>query len=512
MADIPYRLVASAARVRGLRKSAHDPYDGDSVTVDDVHVELVQRGAEAAGAARTLRTGDGSQAFSVGLTSDGRVQSIEYKRVGAGPAVVTAAAKLVGFIASTALSAVRLGALAGEAKEAGDGDQVIAEPRKDWAAAHPEAAALLASNKSLAKAAAEKLAEVRTELLTASDLPVMRNLAARERAISEVVDDARAEVARLEALYIAWRESQRTSSTATIECTVDIANISSRQANQPATTPPTPPVAGDAHYQLWADFNVILEVVDPRRANDQPARHAPERGSVEDEARLVRWRVPRAVELWVWKKDPGGSVVLVTRTPIRIADERSDTHAMELRASAFGEHGGAWTFDDDGAPTAIKTDDKSTAGALADALSSLPETLVGAVEQGKKLNEAVAGIQDAAAEREKAAAERELATAKARIDLLGVNATAHDMAAVARAEQAVKLRTATRATSPSADMLDDLKAQLELQKTRDDLAAQRRTAQIEGDLAATKAEVARLEQEVLAAKARWNIEHPDKAE
>jgi len=84
------------------------------------------------------------------------------------------------------------------------------------------------------------------------------------------------------------------------------------------------------------------------------------------------------------------------------------------------------------------------AGALADALGSVPEQLVGAVDQAKKLTDSINGIQDAAAEREKAAAERDLATAKARIELLGLNATEEDAAALARAEQAVKLRTATR--------------------------------------------------------------------
>ena len=185
---------------------------------------------------------------------------------------------------------------------------------------------------------------------------------------------------------------------------------------------------------------------------------------------------------------------------------------MELRAGAFGEHGGTWTFGDEGAPTAITTSDKSMAGALADALGSVPEQLVGAVDQAKKLTDSINGIQDAAAEREKAAAERDLATAKARIELLGLNATEEDAAALARAEQAVKLRTATRSLAPGADALEDLKAELDRVKTQNDLDAARRTATLENQLVDVRAEVARLEQEVLIAKAKYDKRNPDKGD
>ena len=102
---------------------------------------------------------------------------------------------------------------------------------------------------------------------------------------------------------------------------------------------------------------------------------------------------------------------------------------MSLRSGGFGD-GGKWTFGDDGAPIGITTSDKSMAGAVADALGAAPEQLAWAVDHAKKLTDTLNGIQDAAAEREKAAAERDLATAKARLELLGVNATAEDAAAV----------------------------------------------------------------------------------
>jgi len=105
-----------------------------------------------------------------------------------------------------------------------------------------------------------------------------------------------------------------------------------------------------------------------------------------------------------------------------------------------------------------------------------------------------------------------LATAKARIELLGLNATEEDAAALARAEQAVKLRTATRSLAPGADALEDLKAELDRVKTQNDLDAARRTATLENQLVDVRAEVARLEQEVLIAKAKYDKRNPDKGD
>ncbi|WP_436497140.1 hypothetical protein [Actinokineospora sp. HUAS TT18] len=504
VSEVPYRMVESRIRVRGTVVTTSDPYVGESRAVEDVHVEVVHRGTYD-GPGRRVRTNVGTQDISVQVTPDERLQSLEYKWTGAGPAVVAATAKLVGFIVSTGvtlLSAASGGVLAGQQ------DGSPPDPLEDWAVAHPDAAALLAQNTSLAKQAAEKLVELRCQLLTAGSTAQSRDLVARSRAVEAAVEAARAEVARLTALRTAWLAAQRTSHSSELECVVALDQLPLRAPDSPLSAVPTPPTAGSPGHQLWTDFGVLLEVVDPKRVDDAKAQHTPAMGGAEQESRMVRWRAPRPVELWVWRRTPSGSVVLVTRTPIQIADKRCDTRAMELHASSFGEHGGAWTFNDDGSPASIKVNDKSKAAALANALSAAPDALVGGVKQAKELTDTFAAIQDAPAERRKAAAERDLAAAKARVELLGVNATADDVAALARAEHAVKLRTASRAVSPAADALDDLKLELEQLTTQNGIATQRQSAMLAGELADIRAEVARLEQEVLIAKAKWDIEHP----
>lgn len=510
VSEIPYRLVESKVRVRGTLVTSKDPYDGDSSAVEDVHIEMLQTGGDD-DATRRLRTGSGTLDVSVSVTADGRLQTVEYKQVGSGSAVMSAGVKLVGFIAGAVISAAaalgRVGALAGEGEPPPPKPR---DPREDWGKAQPGTADLLQQNKRLALAAALKLAELRTELVASSDLVNARAISARAQVLSAALDAARAEVGRLEGLYLTWRSSQTSKHSASLECVVEFDKIPVRLAGADLAQPPQAPGKEALGHELWRDFRLILEVTDARRSDDVVASHSPAISNADDEARIVRWRVPRDAELWVWSQpDLASAVALQTRSPVRVSDHRSDSTGMTLREGTFGEHGGAWVFNEDGSPLSVRTNDKSGVAALADAIGAVPEQLAGAVEQAKKLTDTIYGIQDAAAEREKAAAERDLATAKARVELLGVNATAEDAAAVGRAEQAVKLRTATRSLSPATDALDDLKAELERAKTQNDLDSARRSAQVETELEGLKAQVARLEQEALMAKARYKTEHPE---
>ena len=510
VSEIHYSLVQSTVRVRGRVETTVDEYDGTSEDVQDIHVELVQRGDD--GARRSLRTGVGTQNLSVAVTPDSRLASVENKHVGAAPGVVTAGVKLIGFIGGTVLSA--LSGRPGRPAEQRDPDKdppppPPRDPRADWAAANEEAAAQLAANKTLASTAATQLAVVRTEIVDAHWLTV-RELQVRATAIAGVLQSARAEIARIEGLYSAWRSGQKTTRSATVECYAALEDIPLRPANSPASTPPGLPPTDGPLAQLWSDFKVQLELVDARRESKAKPTTSPALG--DRESHFVRWRVPRQIELWVWSgtgevEDGVEQVGLVTRTPVVISDALCNVLGMELKEGSFGEHGGAWIFNDNGSPASIKTSDKSAMGAFADALAGAPESLVGAVEQAKKLNDTIGGIQDARVVRDQVAAERELAIAKAHVETLGVNATAADVADLARAEHAVKLRTAQRAISPEADSIDDLKRQLDRTTTEGQLEAARRANALETELAEIKAQLARVQQDVLLARKEGQLEN-----
>lgn len=503
--EIPYWLVVSRLRIRGTLSTTVDHFDGDSSSVQDVHVEMVQQGDFST--TQKLRTGAGTQEVQVTLTADGRLQSVQHQCAGAGPSVVSAGARLIGFIGGAAVKALGGGGLAGESDAP---PPKAPDPREKWKEDHQDTAKLLAAYVTLAKEAANKLVELQQLLVTAPDLATARLLTARVAGVSSTLQAARAEVSRIEALYATWRTNQATTHTAALESLIDLDQIEIRPPAKGVADPPKAPQKGSLGYELWRDFRLILQVVDARRSTEAgtPAVVPPEG---DRENTIVRWRVPRMIELWVWS-DPAdrSGITLITRAPVTVVDKKSDKYGMSLRSSSFGEHGGRWMFGDDGAPIAITTNDKSMAGALADAIGAAPEQLMGAVEQAKKLTDTINGIQDAAAEREKVAAERDLAAVKARIELLGLNATEADVGALARAEQAVKLRTATRAIAPGANVLEDLKDELDRAKTQNDLDAARRSATIEGQLVDLRAEVARLEQEVLIAKANYQKLNPDK--
>ena len=438
--------------------------------------------------------------FKVNLTPDGRLESIDYKATGMGSAVVTAGAKLLALIASVARAVV--GAAAASAP--GTHEHTKPSARERWKTERADQALQLEKNQALAAEASGKLLDVRRQIVREDGLTKVKNLLVREQALVTIWNAAVAEIARLEDLYRLWAESKRTSSTAMVEYLLDLEDVPRRVEEQDPDLTKLSGRAGD----LWESVCVLIQVVDgPGTPSSATSNDAD-----ADPTSSVRWRISRAVELLVWKKADDGTATLVNRSPARIVDGRSELRQMELKSSMFGEHGGTWTFNADGLPAAIGLQSESGVGAFANALSGVPAALVESAEQGKKLVDAWYGLGDAAAEREKAAAERELAAAKARLELVGLHATREDFAALQRAEQAVKLRTANRALSPESEALENLKRRLELATTEVSLQGQRRTALIEMDVAELKSELARVEAEAKLAKAAHDRDHPGSAE
>lgn len=493
--SIPYWLAVTRVRLSATRITETTEF-GSSTKVQDVHVEAINEGDTSSGLA--LRTGVGTSDFTVALSADGRLQSVQYKHTGAAPTVIGGTVKLLGFLASTAAAAVgRRGGLSAEASPVDAA----------WERDHPEAVQLLAKYEELAETAANQLVSLRSELVAATDPASIRTLSVRIDATTRALKEARAEISRLKGLRANWLEAQTTTDTATIERLVSLETIPTRPAGA-LDKKPAVPAEGEPGFELYRDFCIILQIVDSSR--DHKAKHAAA-GHGELPPNEVTWRTPRSVELWVWSvREHKTEAHLISRARTRIVDNRCEAHSMTLRAGALGEHGGTWAFGDDGAPTGITTSDKSSVAALFDALGAAPEQVAGALEQAKKATDSWNGVMDADAERAKSAAERDLAAAKARVERLGVNATAADAAAVAKAEQDVKWRTARRSTTAAADTVDDLKEELDRVKTQNDLDTANRTAVVEDGLVDVKAEVARLQQDVLIAKALYEQANPDK--
>lgn len=493
---LDHHLAVSRVEVTGTLRTVSTLGDTRS-SAENVTVALAHVADPTA--AHTLQIGRGTQDLAIELTADGRLRSLTYERVGAGPAVVSAGARVIGFLGSVALRFARGAIASGEVTP-------DAEPPA-WAGED-----LLERTKAQADRAEARLEALR-ELVLQADTPARaRELDALVRTVSTTLDATRADIARLGTIKAAWLDDQRQERTASLIAAVFLDDVSSREPGRPISEAPEPPTEGRA-LTLWEDFRLVLEIVDPRRDLPPASASGTDRDHQPDLDRTVLWRVPREAELWVWR---AGSVEgkedvldLVSRTPVRIVDSLSEVAGLELRDGAFGEHGLALTFAEDGSTLSVTTSEKGAASAVANALGAVPGELGGAVAQAQEVIKGIDAIRDTDRVRAQAALDRELAMARSRNELLGLHATEGQAASLARLQQRVSLEAARRTLSPEAGELLALQDELAAATARNSVDAARRTGALETDLADVRAEVARLEAEVARARARWEIEHPD---
>lgn len=429
MVQFTYRLAETVVRVSAVATQVDDPYGEtpESRTLDDVSVELLHAAQPTARVDIDVR-GQGDQSIQAAFTADGRLTSVTYAYKGPGAAIIGGAVKVVAFVGSLLVPSLSGALSSRDLDPPGWGK---------WASEHVAEAKLKSDYVTIADAAAAELASIRTTTVTAP-ADELSALVARERAVRRVLDDARDEIARVDARFRAWRDAQRSVSTAPIAASDRVQNLPRRTSETfEAPTPPGPGVPGHA---LWRDFGVYIEV-------DDPAGGAVEvRADPDEDAarRTILWRMPRTVTLWIWKRGPDEKPRLVSVAPHRIVDRASPLQRMELSAQAFGATGAALTFHEDGTPATLSQNAESAWAAAFSALGDTPAGIAGAVESAKKVVDAATALGSVDAERDRAAAARELEVAKNRLELAGVHATDEDFAALKAAEQALALATARR--------------------------------------------------------------------
>ena len=500
MSEITYAYAETVMRVSARSVAVTDPFKADPgphTTVEGLEVELATVADNNDTVTVELLRGD--RELSAKRTPDGRLQSIEYNSVGVGTRVVTGLAKIVAFVGSLVLAVGGRAAGGEESPAPRDADA-------EWARDHKQDADLLTKYKKVHIDASGKLHELREQVITANGTTQLRVLAVQTAAVERVMKQAADEVARIVQLKAAWIEGERTRVESALQTVVRFANIAKRTATD--TSAPTPPTDGPAGG-LWRDFGLILE---ERPASEQTARPTMSGGKTvkpvdlpsHDDGTEVLWRVPRETELWVWKQgetehdDP----VLVSREILWVSDHECKTEGFRLTTSVFGDHGGSLTFGDDGRPISVQHKQQSTFGSVIEALAAMPEAISGGVASAKTTADNLSGLRDFQATRALAEAERKVSLANKKLALAGIEATAEDYAAVAEAEQAVKLQTARKALAPSSpDALADLKRELDTVTTKNALAAERRVSELDIDMADLRSEIARLELEIKRTRA-----------
>lgn len=499
MATYTYFLARSALKISGTRTVVTDGLHLElpQTSVDGLSVELVQIADRTREVIAEIAHGD--RDFDLSITADGRLQALTYKSVGAGTAVVSGAAKFIGWLGSIALAVAGRAAppaIGTHARELWNNDiaSKVKNARALWNEANTALEKRRADYAKVAADASAKLLVLRESLVTAGTVEI-RELEVKIRSLETVQKDAAAEVARIEKIYLDWRAAQRETVQSKIEERVLVNSLPSRTS--PGFVPPTvPKESDDPGWDLWDSYGIYLET----------AERAVAPAVVDDGSALstnqVHWREPREVELWVWKR-AGETMELVSTEIIRINDDFCRIRALELNTKLFGTNGGSITFNEDGSPSKVTMNEESPISSILKSLGAVADDVGSGVTAAKGLVDNVINIRDAQADRDKAAAERDLAEAKARLELKGVEATADDYADLQRAEQAVKLKTANTALAPSAapSSLEVLKTELDRVRTQNSLDAARREAATESSLADVKLEVARLQAEVARVEA-----------
>lgn len=498
METIDYYLAESYVIVSGSIKHERDAATNEEKTEADATVAVGMRGDETDKRPILFGKDGADDDFTVVLTSDQRLSSVQYKSVGIGGRLIGTTATIVGFVGGLARSVVRMGTAPEKRKTPEEA------ARAKWDGDHPREAGLLGKYKAIAERAADGIVAAHEDSVTATTPAVQATALARVRRLEQSLIDSRREIERIEALYRAWRAQQVTTRSELFTYNLSIAELARDPNNQPGN-PTTPNISelGEKARKIWTDLGVIVQVGAPDGRMQPPRRDTPEYKESE-EHRRIRWRIPRPVRMSIWRLGEENECVLERTFPSLIVDEQCDTAAMTLESNVFGEQSAEIEFSESGIPTKFVHGEKGPLGSFADALKDVPSTLVAGLQAAKDTTSSLTTLADANEERELAGLKRRVERAQQELERKGLDATAEQFAELKRLEQQVAIGDAQGKLAPPSE-LDALKSQLELVQTRSSLHAAERTEALDSELADIRAEVARLEERVRKSEAKQKL-------
>ena len=472
---------------------------GSAVTT----VVLATRGDEGGGLQTVELDGGSDTDFTVELTPDRRLTSVTYKSVGVGSRLVAAATTL---IATAAGIAVRVGsgatgstrfATATESEELTAGRRTAEERiQAEWRRKNRVLASHRSKYRELLATTRKKLLAAREALVEAADAQQMADAPARIHRLTAVEAAAQAEIDKVDTLYRTWRDSFVSRRKVNKSFTISMAALPKHVPN----SVPNPETLSDAAMAAWKELGVIVELGLP---DGYANAVKPNRPVEADPRSRVYWRLPRPARIWVWQRGDDDAPVLLRTQHALIVDDYSDTRNMQLSERVFGEEGGALLFDGSGMATKISRNAKSALGAFADAVGAVPGSIATALDSVTKADASLTALADADATRAVEGLKREVERRTQKLELDGLDATAEDFAELKRLKQQLELTTTREALAPpTTSELARLQNELALERARRDLEATSRQRALDGELAATQAEVARLAAELRLADLR----------
>lgn len=312
-----------------------------------------------------------------------------------------------------------------------------------FAVASPDVYSMRVRYAQLEEGLQAEVADALDQLSDSDETTDRYEISERLRSAQVALGVARAESAKLDTVFNAWRATTITTRTETYEILMTLDELRRSGARIGPDDRPAfgaggkrSPAAGKAR-RLWRDLGIVV-VLEERKGEEHPA----------DEPSLhnkITVRSPRRVTLSLFKKDEASvaaklpfdkaKAVLIESKPHLVMDGLCDLQTITFRKSILAKRTGSFTFSALGTLTGFSTTRTASAAALADTAQALPGTAAAGLEQAKKLSDDASALRNRSIDARLAELKNEVAIKQQEISLAGLHATEAQAAELERLKQ-----------------------------------------------------------------------------
>jgi len=468
--------------------------------------------ADSSHGSRTLRPPEGGDSsVTYDWSDDQRLLGLAFNSIGVGSKVMGAGVKVLAMVVGAAVRfapgrsmATAATSLAGGASQQPPDEDAV---RKAWDSrkGNSKAATHRSEHQVIAEKATDALTAVRKDMVAAVDPVIMGRLERRLQYLSRALEDAKAEVSKVDALYAAWCAGRLKKYPQHVTFTLAIDELPVH--SDPASYTPAWSRAwekgspkGALVEHIWETLGTVVEIgpISPQLPY-QPNSSGMVEGKLDEQS--IHWREPRLARLWIWRRDSNDRQVLEQVSDVLVTDRFSKSSSLKLEGRRFGERAAEIALNEWGAPKKLVVGDKSAVGAVADAISSAPEQFTAGLDAASKSSSALGDLSTAGAELRLKAIKRQVEQRTQELELEGINATAEDFAQLKRLQQQVEIASAQGALAPPSE-LATLQDELSRETAKRDLDAVQRDRAQAAEISAIQSEIERLKAEVELAKLR----------
>ncbi|MDV6263954.1 hypothetical protein [Rhodococcoides yunnanense] len=417
-----------------------EPTERQAPTLSPRTVSLRTRGDIAAPCQIVVGGRGADTELQLQTTTDGRLDSIQYKSVGVGPRLVLAAAKILGTVAGAAFGFAPIGGAGGSV-----GSLTTTPDQRaytHWSAQHSE----LVDRRELAAGHLRQLDSqvfaLRVAAAESTSVVDRTNKMVEVRQLDWLRQSFATEVEDIDKQYREWRTT--TISSREVALTLETALMRHPIGRKGDLTPDVNSLEGESR-RIFDLFNIVVQL-EPSPIRSGAAM------SWGSDPEMVYWRQPELREISIWRKPQLlGSVVPLEKYQASleyVIHKHSTVRAMPIHSSVWGEDNLTLQFDDKGAAVSISTTAKDRFGLVASAVGSASAEFAAGVQTVAGVLENIDAFRDADGSAAKTRLENRLAAARAELDMRGVEATAEDFATLQRLEQEVKIAGARGTLAP----------------------------------------------------------------